>query len=528
MNITRFLEHHSISENPFRAEEARHDPVFTRLGLGPTTHPDFEKIMGDLHRPATSIIFGEKGSGKTAIRMQLEQRNAEHNLGNPGAKIWMICYDDLNPMLDRYCRSRGISGVLVNKQKEVWRALRSMQLYDHVDWIMHLGVSDLMDRLLGENGSHDGYDMRGEGAATLQRAPEHVKLDLLHLQALYDKEDIDGTRARRLRKLLKCSGAKGDRAWAVFAAMGWLLPVVVLAALLVLQNWEAVFGDAVNPPGLELSTLQSGVLFAGALAVWGIALLKVGPWEACRRRGVAKRMNREFRTRARSPRSIAKALAVSPGLLRDPNAFPREDGGDDYRYELMAKFKRILRELGYTGMIVVLDRVDEPTLVNGDPERMRALIWPLLNNKFLQQDMFGMKMLLPIELRYELYRESASFFQEARLDKQNLIERLSWSGSMLYDLCNARLNACRETGSDVMSLLDLFEEDVSRQDLVDTLDQMHQPRDAFKLIYQCLQEHCANVTEEDNQWRIPRPVLDNVRRAQADRAQMFQRGARPA
>ena len=31
MNLSRFFEHWSITENPFRGEEARHDPVFHRL-----------------------------------------------------------------------------------------------------------------------------------------------------------------------------------------------------------------------------------------------------------------------------------------------------------------------------------------------------------------------------------------------------------------------------------------------------------------------------------------------------------------
>src|SRR5690606_27359037 len=120
----------------------------------------------------------------------------------------------------------------------------------------------------------------------------------------------------------------------------------------------------------------------------------------------------------------------------------------------------------------------------------------------LQQERFGIKMLLPIELRHALFRESAIFFQEARLDKQNLIERLTWTGAMLYDLCNARLKACRPPEAPPISLIDLFADDVTVRDLVDALDQMHQPRDAFKLLYQCLTEHCSNVTEDEAQWRI--------------------------
>src|SRR5687767_8158084 len=100
MNLSSFLEHWSITENPFRGEEARHDAVFARMGFGvytpapvelerpapsgpadgaidgaatqpqptpaaqaprPAAHPDFEKILGEVERPSSAIVFGEKG-----------------------------------------------------------------------------------------------------------------------------------------------------------------------------------------------------------------------------------------------------------------------------------------------------------------------------------------------------------------------------------------------------------------------------------------------------------------------------------
>ncbi len=39
---------------------------------------------------------------------------------------------------------------------------------------------------------------------------------------------------------------------------------------------------------------------------------------------------------------------------------PRLDRTDD-RYELLNKFKSVLQRLGYSGMIVLMDRIDEPT-----------------------------------------------------------------------------------------------------------------------------------------------------------------------
>jgi len=155
-----------------------------------------------------------------------------------------------------------------------------------------------------------------------------------------------------------------------------------------------------------------------------------------------------------------------------------------------------------------------------------------LGSSFLKQEGVGMKMLLPLELRYELARESAAFFQEARLDKQNLIERLSWSGATLYDLCNQRLAACSKGGpspdGEPASLRTLFAEDVSREMLIDALDQMNQPRDAFKLLYAVIQEHCRLVAEDEGAFRIARLTLETVRRDQVKRVQDLYRGRGPA
>ena len=63
---------------------------------------------------------------------------------------------------------------------------------------------------------------------------------------------------------------------------------------------------------------------------------------------------------------------------------------------------------------------------------------------------------------------------------------------------------------------------------VDALDQMHQPRDAFKLLYQCLAEHCANVTTDEAAFQISKPVLELVRRQQAERVRQLYMGVRPA
>ena len=84
MDVERFLSHHGITENPFGAEEARHDPVFERLtGRDGRSHPEFTKILGCVDRPQSSVVFGEKGSGKTALRLMMGKAVSEHNEGQP-------------------------------------------------------------------------------------------------------------------------------------------------------------------------------------------------------------------------------------------------------------------------------------------------------------------------------------------------------------------------------------------------------------------------------------------------------------
>ena len=121
---------------------------------------------------------------------------------------------------------------------------------------------------------------------------------------------------------------------------------------------------------------------------------------------------------------------------------PTKQRTDD-RYELLAKFQGLLETLGFGGIVVLVDRVDEPHLINGSVEQMRALLWPMLDNKFLKHPGIGFKLLLPIELAQFIDREDREFYQRARLDKQNMIPSLEWTGEALYDAAAARLKAGR-------------------------------------------------------------------------------------
>ena len=511
MKIDSFLKHHELMHNPFEAEEARHDPVFDRLVDAATSHPDFAKIVGRLDKPATAVVFGEKGSGKTAMRLMIGRYIDRHNRENPDQRVLLVPYDDFNPVLDNMARTTRSDGKAV---------LEHCRLEDHQDAILSQAVSELTTRLLAPDAdtkSPEPVRLPDDLDSALRAMPRQARVDLMVLAALYDQPQT-GTAEARWRKLR----SKLRLAWRVplSAARHVATALTVVAAGLAVAVWWM----ANEPVWLPTAT---GVAIAGAVLLWGYWL-----WRQGKAWWLARRVARDLAAVDRAPGELRRMLTeMAPAdLARQP--MPAGHGDDrspsDARYQLTRRLLAVLRHLGHVGMIVLIDRVDEPTLIAGDAERMKALIWPAMDNKFLQQDGVGIKLLLPIELRHLLMRETGQFFQEARLDKQNLIDRLTWSGTTLYDLCSARLNTCRPESASDMALTDLFEEGVTRETLIDALDQMHQPRDAFKFLYSLVQEHCRLVPEDEPNYRIAKLTLETVRKAQSQRVQELYRGLTPA
>ena len=536
MNIQSFLRHHGLEENPFNAEEARLDPVLDRLNAAGESleHPEFQKILGRLDQPSTAVVFGEKGSGKTAIRLDIEQRIAQHNQTSTDKKVLVVAYDDLNPVLDRLQRARKLDGPKV---------LDAIRLEDHQDAILALATTKLLNGLMDQAGPDAGdpsVPLPPETLKALKKLPVEQRRDLATLAVLYDQPASADpvTRLARLRRKLKLGVNLHPNFWLYVGLLG-------LLAFLALGGWYLF--DRENPP----FWLIPSAALAAAAALLGIGLWT---WERVRIWSLSRSILKEMPATQRTHEQLKTMLADTPTRTFADQPLPRTSGPDagprDDRYQLTRRLTSLLKGFGYAGILVLVDRIDEPTLVSGDEERMKKIVWPMFDNKFLKQDAVGLKLLLPVELSYLLKRESSQFFQEARLDKQNMVERLSWSGATLYDLCSARLRAVRKPGAaaattattegegegggeavvanEQISLTDLFTDDVDRVQLIDALDQMQQPRDAFKFMYQVVQEHCRLMPEESAEWKIARLTLDSVRRDQSQRVQELHRGRQPA
>ena len=142
MKTEQFLRHYGITSNPFSEEDAQTDAVFKRGCLWKIHHPAWDKFFGSPGDPSTALIFGEKGSGKTALRLQASAELAAYNEAHPTERVFVIEYDDFNPFLDHFRAA--------TRARDATEALKRWRLQDHMDAILALGVTRLVDELTAE------------------------------------------------------------------------------------------------------------------------------------------------------------------------------------------------------------------------------------------------------------------------------------------------------------------------------------------------------------------------------------------
>ncbi len=493
MKISQFLEHHNIADNPFSQEDASTDHVFSEHCVTGVHHPDWDKIFGKPDRPSTSVVFGEKGSGKTALRMQMINEYRTYNNAHPEKRSYIIEYDDFNPFLDTF-RER-----LHGRSRKPEKSLRKWRLWDHMDAILTLGVTKLVGKILDDRGDADpGQIISPE---SLQKLSRNQKRDLLLLASFYDhsRDQNPVSRWRALKRKLKFSN------WACWKQVG----IGIIATLIFLGiAW-----------GFGLFTNYWKWIFLFVFAGW-VPLI----WKQLRLFMSAYAASRQIHVTDLIPNVLRKTLSAIPSGEIIGQPIPSRNRSDD-RYELLAKFQGILNTLGFEQIIVVVDRVDEPHLINGSAERMRDLVWPMFDNKFLKHPGFGFKLLLPSDMAPFLQKQERDFYERSRLDKQNLIMSLNWSGESLYDMTNDRIRACSAKEGAPANVQDLFDETVSKGMLIDTFSRLRVPRHLFKFFHKLIVDHCTRFTEDDPKWKIGRDSLQTTLALYLRDLDAFDRGA---
>lgn len=480
MKVHQLLDHYGITENPFAQEDAGADRVFLEHCLEGTHHSAWDKVYGDPRAPATSVVFGEQGSGKTALRLQIRAELLKHNRDNPRQRAFIVDYDDFNPFLDAFRERLGA------RQRKTDKALKNWRLWDHMDAILTLATTRLADAIRnGPDRTDEPHRVLPDDLSNLNHLQ---KRDILLLAACYDhnREYAPAPRWQAVRSRLRF------RTWKTWAdrAGGVLVTAATVSLVLWLgESWQDL-----------LQWWVAAVVFAG----WAPFV-----WHFLRRWLYAWRIQQQIRVFDHQVSALRKILGKFERSELIGQPLPTRPRGDD-RYELLMKLQSVLGALGFTSLVVLVDRVDEPHLVNGNAERMRDLLWPLFDNKFLKHPGIAFKLLLPEAVAGYLQREEKEFYERSRLDKQNLVPSLSWTGQQLYDVANDRIRACAKLAEGkTPTIQDLFEASISPSELISTFDRLRAPRHLFKFLYRLLVDHCSKYTEDAPHWEIKRETLQS-------------------
>ena len=493
MDLKQFFSHHKLKRNPFSEEDAQTDGVFRDHCIATTHHPAWDKVLGDLGYPTTSVVFGEKGSGKTAIRMQIARSVEDYNAENKDRRVFLVPYDDFNPLLDRFevvClrdhRFRGDSSSVLNH----W------VLEDHMDSILMLATARLVRLVLGEDSglvaSAEKSDEQKSVQEKLKELPSACCYDLLLLAAVYDGSTSEAAVSRFWRLMVKLPEAGGCY-WGYLRDRILGVGVSLLSLFLTFhQIWVGEFGP--------WTFLALAVVSAVAWIPWLVRFVRGAL--------AGRSIQHNLRVSSRTAAIWRQLLMRFPREELQIRPLPTKASSDD-RYALLEKLQAILRQLGFASVIVVMDRIDEPHLINGSNSAMKKLIWPLLDNKLLKYEGIGFKLLLPQELIEYIDQETPEFYQRSRLDKQNMIRDFSWTAESLLSMANTRLRICAEKGASP-SLQEMLSKDITPERLLLALAAVRVPRRLYKFIYQLFVAHCNDSVDDKPEWTVSLSVFERT------------------
>lgn len=497
MFTQKWRDHWGLSRDPFACEDADKDPILGQVDAS-AVHTGFDRVFGNPEVPSPGIVFGEKGSGKSGLRLMMKRRIAEHNKAHPEGKVFQIEYIDFDVQMEQFRKAIGASS---DPRKAAKAVVENWKIADHLDSILSLGVTGLVDRCLE----------RGERPNNF--APKQ-KIDLLLLAGLYDNSPrrTTGQAVAGLKRALRARA--GHAAWRKFLAIvGSLLAVLVALAPHVFE-WNE-WGDLGDR---SVWYIVAGALFVLVWGWYGLGKLMTG-WKA-------QSIRRAVRVLPSDSRPLAEVLmSLSP---KERGEYLLPSGSDEAsRYDLINRFLGVLKGFGYQGSYVLVDRVDEPTLLSGSEEHMKRFVHRLLDIKLLQYPNLALKLFLPIEME-TLYRSAtAEELKRMRLDKSNLISELKWTGQELYEVANQRLLASLTPGSPVRELRDLFAEDLDFGHVKETLTTLGTPRYAFGFLSATFSEYVRDLPNEldsdDPAWRVPRAHFDVLRASWIDKTGVLRR-----
>lgn len=493
MFTQKWRDHWGLQDDPFNCEDADKDIILSSLDSS-VVHWSFDRMYGNPRMAAPAIAFGEKGSGKSALRLVIRRRLDRFNLDNPAEKVFLIEYIDFNPFLSQFRRT---IGARADDRQAAQDVVKRWKIGDHLDAILSLGVTQLIDSIL-------------ENHSAPKEMTRKQKMYLMLLTSLYyNSERKTTTEAlHRVKRLVRFFSWRPLCKW-LFVI---LLSLAGIAVSLIpwYTGMESIFNKVFY--GLGGTAL---------LAAWGWWL-----WDSLSSRTQAAWATRGVKILPRNSSILSSLLSKVSGKERKEFVLP--NGMDEAsRYLLLERFMDLLEAYGYQGVYVLMDRVDEPSLLSVSEGLMRQFVEKLLDIKLLQYPRLGLKLFLPIEMDSIHRNATAEQLKHMRLDKSNLIPELKWSGQELYEIANQRMNVCKKSDAPAIALSEMFEEGFDFVYLKDTLSTLGTPRYAFGFLASLMSEYVKDLPndlpEGDRRWKISRSHFDVVRAMWIDRSGILRR-----
>lgn len=493
MFMQKWREYWGLEEDPFNCEDADKDLILCSLDSS-AVHWSFDRLYGNPRVAAPAIVFGEKGSGKSALRLMIKRRVEEFNRQNPDGKVFLFEYIDFNPYLSQFRRAIVARADDAQAAQEV---VKRWKIADHLDAVLSLGTTKLADEILAMS----------EAPKKLTRKQ---KIYLQILTAIYYNSDRQTT-AETLHKFGWIIKRRTFR-----MALKWMLIIVLTVLSVFVGLLPHLIDKDLGPDQLWYTTGFLGLLGSWAWFIYAMTTV----------RALSSWASRSVKILPHNPSNLNHILASLSTKERKEFVVPR--GSEEAsRYHLLDRFMDLIEIFGYRGVYILLDRFDEPSLLSVREDLIKDFVKTLLEIKLLQYPRLGLKLFLPIELD-EIHRNAGpDDLKRMRLDKSNLIPELKWSGQELYEIANQRMQVCRAGTVPGSQLADLFEDGFDFIYLKDTLTALGTPRFAFGFFSTLFTEYVKNLPndlpDQDPRWKLPRVHFDVVRAMWIDRSGVLRR-----
>ncbi len=470
-----------LKEAPFVHEDADRDPLLDRVDSW-AVHRSYERLVGSDGEPSSAVIFGERGSGKSALR-----RSVARGLSASGKSL-TVEITDVDPWLEIFQDRRG------NNESES-RDFGDLTRVDLIDLMLSAGLMRLSEVL-------------GEDPQRLSKLDASERAELILLVAAYHA-DLEGDREERVHSLL---AARGGRQWLMArVGLGLVGATMCLAPLLQLQGWWPLKSSLV--PSLAVV----GAVLLGFLGMHAV-------WRSVLARSAARRIIRSMSITQPDRALLHRALVTLPRSSK-PQFMRGAESAEEGRYRLLRRVIQLVRRMKWSGLVLLVDRIDESTLLEARADSMSSFIDPVLEHKLLQLDGFGLKLFLPVELTPMVRGAGPERLRRMRLDKATLVDEMRWSGQELLELADRRLAAASNGPS--ASLADLLSADLDLIEMRDALDGLGTPRMAFAFLRDLFADHARELPDDlprdSPEWCVGRASFERQRAAWSDRARILRR-----